>query len=266
MRARCANILGVTILIAACPARAQIADCRFDVIGTGHVATVIDGRSFTLADGREVKLAGIEVPLPKRLGEEGDAASRAAKAALQSAIAGRDVTLRAPASQADRYGRLSAYVFPEGSGEPVQHVLLAQGAARMAARVDTQGCAATLLTREKAAREAKLGLWADPVYDIRRADNPATILSERGRFAVVEGKVLSVRESGASIYMNFARRWSRGFAVTISKRDARAFAAAGAEPKTFEGRVVRVRGFIEERSGPRIEATRPEQIEIAGQN
>jgi micrococcal nuclease len=44
------------------------------------------------------------------------------------------------------------------------------------------------------------------------------------------------------------------------------FAAAGLEPKRLENRSVRVRGWVEERNGPRIEVTRPEQIEIAGRN
>jgi len=41
---------------------------------------------------------------------------------------------------------------------------------------------------------------------------------------------------------------------------------AGIEPKRLENRRVRVRGWVEERNGPRIEATRPEQIEIAERN
>jgi len=43
-------------------------------------------------------------------------------------------------------------------------------------------------------------------------------------------------------------------------------AITGLEPKKLENRRVRVRGWVEERSGPRIEAARPEQIEIAERN
>jgi hypothetical protein len=82
----------------------------------------------------------------------------------------------------------------------------------------------------------------------------------------VEGKVWSVRESGGTIYINFGRRWTQALTVTISKRDESAFTAAGVEPKKLEARRVRVRGWIEERNGPRIEATRPEQIELAERN
>src|SRR6202049_3610729 len=99
------------------------------------------------------------------------------------------------------------------------------------------------------------------------ADHPADVQAERGRFALVEGKVVSVRESGATIYVNFGRRWSENFAVTILKRNERNFTAAGLDLKGLAGRRIRVRGFIEARGGtgqsPWIEAEYPEQIETA---
>jgi len=79
-----------------------------------------------------------------------------------------------------------------------------------------------------------------------------------------------VRESGATIYMNFGRQWSESFAVTISKRNERNFTAAGLDLKSLAGRRVRVRGFVEARGAdgtiPWMEAARPEQIEVADQN
>ena len=97
---------------------------------------------------------------------------------------------------------------------------------------------------------------------VRRAEEPAAVAREQGRFAIVEGSVVSVRESGATIYVNFGRRWSEDFTVTIAKRNERTFATADLEPKRLAGRHVRVRGWIEERGGPLIEAVRPEQIEV----
>jgi hypothetical protein len=94
----------------------------------------------------------------------------------------------------------------------------------------------------------------------------AGLVAGRGRFAVVEGKVLSVRESGGTIYMNFGRRWSQALTVTISKRQERIFSNAGRSPKALESRRLRVRGWVEVRNGPRIEASRPEQIELVETN
>jgi hypothetical protein len=134
----------------------------------------------------------------------------------------------------------------------------------VAARVGDAACAAELLAAERGARAENLGLWADPRHAIRKADDPAAILAERGRFTLVEGFVLSVRESGGTIYVNFGRRWSEDFTLTVQKRSERAFKAAGLELKALARRPVRVRGVIEERGGPWIEAMRPEQIEIIG--
>jgi hypothetical protein len=128
------------------------------------------------------------------------------------------------------------------------------------------GCAAELLSQERRARAAKLGLWADPYYVILGAESLAELLAQQGHFSVVEGKVLSVRESGGTLYVNFGRRWSQALTVTILKRHERIFAAAGVVPAKLENRRVRVRGWIDERNGPRIEASRPEQIEIADLN
>lgn len=243
---------------------AAMPECRLASAATGTVASVIDGRTLTLGDGREVRLAAIEVALPNEPG------GAAAKAALEALVAGQAIELRGsgPAPETDRYGRLSAhgYVTRDNVERWAEGELIAQGHARVSARVGERGCATALLARERAARAANLGLWADPYYVVRRADDAAAVAAERGRFAIVEGKVLSVRESGATIYVNFGRRWSQDFTVTIAKRNESAFASAGLEPKRLQGRRVRVRGWIEQRGGPWVEATRPEQIELAERN
>jgi hypothetical protein len=140
----------------------------------------------------------------------------------------------------------------------------------VADRVGSKVCAAELLRDENTARAAKLGLWGDPYYEVLDADTPVDVLAQRGRFALVEGQVVSVRESGSTIYVNFGRRWSESFAVTILKRNERNFTAAGLDLKTLTGRRVRVRGWVEARGAdgnvPWIEAARPEQIETADQN
>ncbi|HVX99170.1 MAG TPA: thermonuclease family protein [Pseudorhodoplanes sp.] len=249
----------------AAPAQTQPA-CPLHPLGEGTVAQIIDGRSLRLADGREIRLAGIEVPLPARPGENPEPAASAARAELESLLAQRVVTLKASASETDRYGRIAAYVFTAGSEVPLQHALLARGHARAFGQNEPPACRRELLAREEPARNAGIGLWADPAYAIRRAEEPERIATQRGHFAVIEGKVLSVRTSGATIYLNFGRRWIEGFAVTIRKRNERAFAAAGLAPGSLEGQLVRVRGFVEQRGGPRIEAASPEQFEIVGGN
>jgi endonuclease YncB( thermonuclease family) len=274
---RAAVALGGLLLIAAIePAIA--ADCQFDPQGDGHVAEVIDARTLRLDDGREVVLAGIQPVTPGDTGQISNPAKNPAKtretkasriAALSAIVTGRDVTLRGADDTPDRYGRQPAFVFPAGSDTSVQVTLLTQGEALIAATVTDKDCAAALASAEAAARTAKRGIWADDSA-IKNAESPGDILTGIGRFMVVEGRILSVRQAGATTYLNFGRNWTQGFAVTIPKRTIAAFEAAGIVLKSLENQRIRVRGWIESRGGPRdgprIEVLRVEQIERLGEN
>src|SRR5580658_2678789 len=240
--------------------------CGGDMIAQGIARRAVDGRTFTLDDGREVRLAAIEVPPVESAAAPGGAA---AKAALDALIGGDDIVLRRADMATDRYGRLVAYAYAVRDGDELfaQGELIASGFARVGDHVGGRACALELLKSENAARAAKLGLWADSHYDVLDAETPTDVLARRGRFALVEGKVVSVRESGATIYVNFGRRWSEDFTVTVLKRNERNFTAAGLDLKGLAGRRILVRGYVEARGmagSPRIEAERPEQIEIAG--
>jgi endonuclease YncB( thermonuclease family) len=239
--------------------------CGGEVIAHGIARRTVDGRTFVLDSGNEVRLAAIEVP-PL---ETGAAPGAAAKAALDALIGGDDIVLRRADIATDRYGRLVAYAYAVRDGEELfaQGELVASGFGRVGDHVGSRTCALALLKSENAARAAKLGLWADSDYDVLNAETAADVLARRGRFALVEGRVVSVRESGATIYVNFGRRWSEDFTVTVLKRNERNFTAAGLDLKGLAGRRIRVRGFIEARGGtgrsPWIEADYPEQIETA---
>ena len=224
--------------------------CKLTPIGSATVAAVRDGRTLLLADGRTLRLAGIEV-------------TEASRAALQRLAAGKTLRLEKLGPGLDRYGRLVAFAFAGASQESLQQALLAAGEARVAPYVGDRGCASLLLEAEAAARAGRRGLWADPRFSPIMADNLARLRAETGHFALVEGKVLSVHPSGGTIYLNFGRRWTRDFSVIILRRLRPRFAAAGIDPLQLEGRTVRVRGIIEMRRGPVIEAEAPEQIEFA---
>jgi endonuclease YncB( thermonuclease family) len=229
---------------------AVAAGCGFEPQGEGRVAAVIDNRTFRLEDAREVRLAGIQ-----------SVASGAA--ALTALLAGRAVTLHGETDAPDRWGMQPAFVFAAGSPTSVQAQLLAQGEALVSGDVADKGCAAELAAAEAAARQAKKGTWADSSV-IKNAERPGDILTRIGQFTVVEGKVLSARQAGATFYVNFGRRWTRDFAVTISRRMMASFEAAGISLKSLENRQIRVRGFVEQRGGPRIELVSVGQIEILG--
>jgi endonuclease YncB( thermonuclease family) len=236
------------------PGAARAGACAFEAQGEGRVVEIIDARSFRLDDGREVRLAGIE-PAP----------TMTAKQALATILAGREVALRGNDDAPDRYGRQAVFAFLGNSEAPVQSLLLSRGEALVSAEVADTACAAALLAAEAEARRAKKGTWAD-ASAIKNAESPDDILAGIGRFTVVEGRVVSVRQAGATTYLNFGRNWTRGFAVTISRRSMSAFESAGIDIKSLENRRIRVRGWVEARPWPRIEAVRVGQIELLGAN
>ncbi|WP_291851378.1 thermonuclease family protein [Bradyrhizobium sp.] len=239
------------LLLLSTGARAD-ADCAFEPQGEGRVVAVIDGRSFRLDDGREIRLAGIE--------RTGTDAARG-RAALSAIIGGRDVTLHGEDDAPDRYGRQPAFVFATGSETSVQGEMLRRGEALASVDVTDRDCAAALAAAEGVARQAKKGVWADPAV-IKNAESAGDILAGMGRFLVVEGRVMSVRQVGATTYLNFGRNWTQDFAATISRRTMPAFESAGIGAKSLENRRIRVRGYIWSRGGPRIELLRVGQVEV----
>jgi endonuclease YncB( thermonuclease family) len=251
-RARLAGL--AALALASAPLHA--APCAFEPLGEGRVTGVVDGKSFRLADGREIKLAGIEPA----------GATKAERiAALSSILSGKDVSLHGTDDTPDRYGRQSVFVFLAGTDTSVQSLLLSEGTALASTDVADKECAAALSTAESEARAAKKGIWAGTTV-IQNAESADDIAAGIGRFVLVEGKVLSVRQAGAMTYLNFGRRWTRDFAATISRRNMPAVESAGIALKSLENRRIRVRGWVEARPGPRIEVVRAGQIEVLGGN
>lgn len=225
-----------------------------------RVAAVIDGDTLELADGRRVRLAGIDAAKPPA-GAEGDRRwplAEAATAALTELALGRSLTVKGEAAT-DRHGRLVAQLVRD-DGLWLQGELLARGHARVHTQPDARALAREMLAAEAAARRAERGLWRSRVYAVRPAD-PETLRRDRDSFQIVEGRVLRVTKSSSEVYLDFGDDWRTDVTVHIGRAALRDFAKARIDPLSYEGRVVRVRGWIGLRSGPMIEATHPEQIE-----
>jgi endonuclease YncB( thermonuclease family) len=240
------------VLLTAISSSELHAACEFALQGDGRVSRVLDAKTFRLEDGREVRLAGIELAA--------DAADHG-KALLASLIEERDVALHGSDDTPDRYGRQPAFVSLKGSLTPIQVEMLAGGAALASASVSDPACSRALLAAEASARAARRGVWAGSAA-LKNAESPDDILARLGHFTVVEGTVSSARLAGATFYVNFGSRWTQDFAVTISRRMMPSVEAAGIDLKSLKGMKIRVRGWIERRGGPRIEAAHVGQIEL----
>lgn len=228
-----------------------------------RVADIVDGATFTLADGRTVRLAGLDVP---RLAGEGRPASGSrrdlvafqAKEALAGLVAGRDVALTVAARPVDRYGRTLAHVV-DPQGRWVQAEMVTRGLARVAIFADERTGLAELLALESVAREARRGVWALAEYRAVDADQALRYVDT---FQLVEGRVRTVEQKGGRTYLNFGADWRSDFTVLVPAGIRRQLVAGGLDLPGYEGRMVRVRGWIKSRNGPLIELVQPEQIEV----
>ncbi len=255
--ARCSKILlVVAALFLGAPAFAG----ALEIGDTATVASIVDGDTVILDDGREVRLVGIQAPkLP--LGRKGfkkwPLADASAKA-LETLVMGRVVELRYGGRRIDRYRRLLAHLFVDGETW-VQGELLGAGMARVYTFPDNRKLAAEMYEREKSARRKKRGIWSNAFYDLRGVNG---VLRDVGTFQVVEGIVLKTARVRSRIYVNFGTDWRTDFTVVVPTKKLGVFQSANTDPLEMEGRRIRVRGWIKKWNGPMIDATHPEQIEI----
>jgi endonuclease YncB( thermonuclease family) len=252
-------MLGALLLFAIAPAAAD--ECPSTGIAAVSVTAVTDGATLRLADGSEVRLAGIEMPLrPLGLasGTPWPIADQAGQR-LSALVVGAATTVAWASTDPDRYDRRHAYVF--ANGVPVAQALLGDGLARAREYPGETGCFAAFLAAEAPALAAGRGLWALSQFRPRQADDPS-LGDENGLYAVVEGRIDSVGHGTRMTFLDFGRNFRRDFTVMVPQEVAVELAGAGRDPASLAGKRVRVRGVIEESGGPAIVLDSAEAIVV----
>ena len=155
----------------------------------------------------------------------------------------------------DRHGRRLAHVF---SGPLwLQRELVARGLAVVAPPLVSRERAEALLQLEGQARLSEPGAWLRREARAVAADDARSVLD---RFAIVEGRVLSVRRGFRSSFVNFGEDWREDFTIYLKRgRISRAF-----PPEMLEGQRIRVRGWVFYSNGPAIELADPLYLETLG--
>ncbi len=228
---------------------AEMRGCSLAVAENVTVVAIREGALLTLKDQRSLRLANILLP---------DTNSDVARV-LSALIANTDVALSYDERATDRHRRLVAHLFVGAGKTWVQASLIEQGLARVHSWPDTRRCVPPLLELERAARAARRGIWADARYGVRRADELA---QDVGTFQILEGLVQKVSVGRQRTYLNFGENYRTDVTVTISKRDLRRFTSGGIDPASWQGKTIRVRGWVSLLNGPEIEVSHPEQIEM----
>lgn len=124
------------------------------------VTRVIDGDTIVVADGRHIRLIGVDTPETvhptKPVGCYGPEASAFNKKLLE----GKQVTLERDKEEHDVYDRPLRYVYLDG--QDVQALLIAQGYGRADNFPPNTKHRAEYMALQKEAKAAKRGLWGEP--------------------------------------------------------------------------------------------------------
>ncbi len=225
--------------------------------GTVQIAGVDERLDVVLTDGRIVRFGG--------LAPVGDAeAARQAREFLGARLTGRSAELDLIAHETDRWGRVVAdLLLPATSGAPEELVaaaLLARGYARVRPDFETRDCANERRAIEDEARRAGRGIWRDPDYAVIPSSDLAKLTQRDGQFVVIEGRIRRVGFGRSRLYLDLAPRG--GPTIVIPRKLEPAFARLGHPVGALAGQMVRARGALDDRFGPRLEVSEPAMIEF----
>lgn len=160
------------------------------------VARVVDGDTLKLADGRRLRLVGVNAPELPHQGRPaepyGEAASRRVRKWL--AASGNQVELAFGEPAQDRYGRLLAHVY-DPLGRSLEEALLGEGLAYRVAVAPDQAMLVCLRQAEKRARSAGLGLWS-------QVSVLAPEQIRQGGFALIRGRIRQVERNGGGLWLD----------------------------------------------------------------
>ena len=230
--------------------------------GTAKVTMVIDGDTIWLDDGRKVRLVGIQAPELSfgRSGYKPSPFGEVAKKEMETLSLGKSVTIYTGGATTDRHGRTLGHVIINDDNKTwLQGEMLRRGMAHVYTFADNRALANEMLEIEKTARKNNVGIWASSLYKIV-TDGQAE--KHVGTYRLVEGKVLSAQKVGTRAYLNFGPVWRTDFTILVEKDGLKMFAESNMDVLSYQGKNVRVRGWLKNKNGPMIIATHPEQIEI----
>ena len=178
---------------------------------------------------------------------------------------GTELSIHRALEKPDRYGRRTGQVFTRAQdSQPkrwLQGHLLKTGQALISGITASGACLDAMRDAERVAKRQRLGVWASENTEIGSLQLDA-LNKAIGNFVIVWGKVQSVGDRKKRLYLNFGKKWSQDFTVQIVKSGKSTYQGDLEPLQHSSGKLVRVRGILEEGGGPLIRVTHAAQIEI----
>ena len=222
------------LVLVACAGHATEQGCAADRTDErARVETIYDGDTIRLADGRKLRLIGLDAPEMGRNGAASQPYAEQARTRLQALLARQQfILLRYDAGRQDRYRRTLAHVYLE-DGRSVTALLIEQGLATSLAVPPDLWNHTCYQAAEQRARAARRGIWSLPAY--QPVESTALAADSEG-FHRIRGRVTRVGESRKSIWLKL----EGNVALRIARDDLHYFSTA---PTQLRGRTLTVRGW-----------------------
>jgi len=220
----------------------------------GQVASVIDGDTLALTDGRRVRLLGINTPEVAHHGRPGEPLGEQAKQFLKTQVEGKRIRLYYDLQHRDHYQRLLARVFLE-DGREINALLLQHGMAHALLKWPNLKNAEHYYALEREAREVGRGIWSLSAYQVKSLDDLA---AQQNRFTRLHGRVTEVKHSSRYSYLLFSGK----LRVAVKQAHLPLFKKAGIAIDSLQDHRLVLRGWLSRRHGtPYLELEHPFQLE-----
>lgn len=222
---------------------------------TVKVAHVYDGDTIKLADGRKLRIIGINTPERGRDGEKDQPFYHEAKNHLQQIIEKNNSHLKIVVGKdkRDRYKRLLAHVFTL-QGENITASMLKKGMGFSIAIPPNVNFNTCYQNAESEAKKKNLGIWQ---HSFSRAIEATSLPETTHGFHQVKGTVQRIGESRSSYWLNLDKK----FALRVMKKDLPYFIKY--HPNELLNRQLIARGWIyQQKSELRMSIRHPAALEL----
>lgn len=228
--------------------------------GLVRVIEVVSPQTLKLSNGEIVNLVGIR--LPDYTVESAGPFAQTTLKVLKDMLEGQQVNLyrtkNDKTGRENRLGHSLAHLERQSDKAWVQGTLVSLGLVQARLTQSNPEMAEQLYALEAAARKSKIGIWAEDNAVL----TPDEAQNRINSFQIVKGRIRSAAIKQNRIYLNFGHNWRTDFTVSIAPEDRKSFSKAGYNPLEWNGRDVRVRGWVEDYNGAYIEINHPSAIEI----
>jgi endonuclease YncB( thermonuclease family) len=211
---------------------------------------IVDGDTLRLANGKKVRLIGIDTPELGRDGSPDLPYAVAARSALKRLVerSGNRVLLQQGVEGRDRHRRILAHVYTK-EGKNLGAELLRLGLGYQAIVAPNLTHIACYRKAEWQARQNTIGLWSQALPDAEAAHKAGP------GFHLLQGRVLRVAGNRHAVWLELEA------GVTL-KLPGKVWREMGSdEPESFQGRRLEVRGWFYRHQG-RLKLTLSHQAAI----